>query len=189
MSRRHPDAHPDRDDPMSYSLDELSREADVTTRTIRYYIAEGLLPPPNSIGRNARYSQEHLDRLRVISQLKEHYLPLKEIRSRLAGMSPGQIRRTAEGLQRQAPRPVEASAGIAADASIARALQESAPEYAAGARQPAPHVRTKAPPETRSWKRIPISGEAELLISDEAWARHGDKIGSALNWIRRMLDE
>lgn len=181
MSRR----HPDRDDTTSYSLDELAREVGVTSRTVRYYIAEGLLPPPDSIGRNARYSREHLDRLRVIGQLKEQYLPLKEIRSRLAEMTPEEIRRAAQAHARRAAPPAVSSA----DASIAHVIQESAPEYAVRARQSAPHARTQAPPEARSWKRIPISGEAELLISEEAWDRHGDKVGSALNWIRRMLDE
>ncbi len=189
MSRRHPDEHPDRDDSTSYSLDELAREVDVTTRTVRYYIAEGLLPPPDSIGRNARYSREHLDRLRVIGQLKEQYLPLKEIRSRLAEMTPDEIRHAARTSGRRSAPPVASSADLSADAYIARALREPAPEYAVRARQSPRRVRTEAPPEMRSWKRIPISGEAELLISEEAWTRHGDKIGSALNWIRRMLDE
>lgn len=189
MSRRHPEEHPERDDTTSYSLDELAREVGVTTRTVRYYIAEGLLPPPDSIGRNARYSRDHLDRLRVIGQLKEQYLPLKEIRTRLAGMAPEQIRRAARNRERRSAPPVASSADLPADAYIARALRESAPDYGARARESAPRVRAQAPPETRSWKRIPISGEAELLISEEAWTRHGDKIGSALNWIRRMLNE
>lgn len=189
MSRRHPDEHPDRDEATSYSLDELAREVGVTPRTVRYYIAEGLLPPPDSIGRNARYSREHLDRLRVIGRLKEQYLPLKEIRSRIAEMAPEQIRRAARIREPRSAPPVASSADLPADAYIARALRESTPEYGVRAKDSAPRVRTQASPETRSWKRIPISGEAELLISEEAWTRHGDKIGSALNWIRRMLNE
>lgn len=181
MSRR----HPDRDDTTSYSLDELAREVGVTARTVRYYIAEGLLPPPDSIGRKARYSRDHLDRLRVIGQLKEQYLPLKEIRARLAEMTPEEIRQSARDHERRAASPAVSSD----DASISHVLEESAPEYTVRARQASPRARTQASPETRSWKRIPISGEAELLISEEAWDRHGDKVGSALNWIRRMLDE
>ena len=88
MSGRHPDQRSHPDDASSFSLDELASEADVTPRTIRYYIAEGLLPPPDSPGRNARYSQEHLDRLRLIASMKDRYLPLKEIRRTLASMPP-----------------------------------------------------------------------------------------------------
>jgi hypothetical protein len=55
MSRRRSDPYSDHGDDTSYSLDELTSLADVTTRTVRYYIAEGLLPPPATIGRNASY--------------------------------------------------------------------------------------------------------------------------------------
>ncbi|MCC6705677.1 MAG: MerR family DNA-binding transcriptional regulator, partial [Thermomicrobiales bacterium] len=33
-----------------YSLQELSDAAGVSPRTVRYYIAEGLLPPPEPAG-------------------------------------------------------------------------------------------------------------------------------------------
>lgn len=66
-----------------YTISELAREAKVTPRTIRYYTTEGLLPQPGSQGRYARYTQEHLERLRQIALLKEQYLPLHIIRERL----------------------------------------------------------------------------------------------------------
>ena len=75
-----------------YTLDELSKLADVTPRTVRYYIAEDLLPPPIVGGRNATYSQEHLDRLVAIGGLKAMYLPLREIRHRLNTLTPEQMR-------------------------------------------------------------------------------------------------
>ena len=53
----------------------------INPRTIRSYIQQGLLSGPDSLGRNARYSDYHLKRLRVIRTLKEvHHLPLSEIR-------------------------------------------------------------------------------------------------------------
>lgn len=189
MSRRHPDEHPDRDASPSYSLDELSREAGVTPRTIRYYIAEGLLPPPESIGRNARYGQEHLDRLRLIDQLKAQYLPLKEIRTRLASMSPEAISRAAKVPERPAHasrRPPRASS---AEDYVASVLREASPAYDARAMERPPRPAMQAPPQDRSWKRIPISADAELLITDDAWDRRGDRIRTAITWIRRMLNE
>lgn len=190
MSRRHPDDHPDRDDPASYSLDELAREADITPRTIRYYIAEGLLPPPESIGRNARYGQDHRDRLRLIGQLKDQYLPLKEIRARIGAMSPEDIRRAAASQQRHAVASRRTPRASSAEQYVASALEESAAEYHARPRRSmARSAFAQEPIPDRSWKRIPISGEAELLITDDAWDRRGDKIRSAITWIRRMLDE
>lgn len=66
---------------------ELAQRAEVTPRTIRYYIAEGLLPPPSGTGPHRLYAADHLLRLQAIKRLKEQYLPLAEIRRRLAGAS------------------------------------------------------------------------------------------------------
>ena len=40
---------------IEYSLQELADLADVTPRTIRYYIVQGLLPSPEGAGPAARY--------------------------------------------------------------------------------------------------------------------------------------
>ena len=74
------------------TLGELTTAADVSVRTVRYYIAEGLLPPPEGSGPASAYTQGHLDRLRLIQRLKEAYLPLKEIRRRLSGLSDEEVR-------------------------------------------------------------------------------------------------
>jgi DNA-binding transcriptional MerR regulator len=73
------------------TLSELTRAAGVSIRTVRYYIAEGLLPPPIGAGPRAAYTRGHLDRLRLIARLKDAYLPLKEIRRHLAGRSDADI--------------------------------------------------------------------------------------------------
>src|ERR687893_789744 len=74
------------------TLGELTAAADVSVRTIRYYIAEGLLPPPEGSGPGSAYTAGHLDRLLLIQRLKEAYLPLKEIRRRLSGLSDDEVR-------------------------------------------------------------------------------------------------
>src|SRR5919107_3546863 len=74
------------------TLGELTAAADVSVRTVRYYIAEGLLPPPEGSGPGSAYTQGHLDRLLLIQRLKEAYLPLKEIRRRLSGLSDDEVR-------------------------------------------------------------------------------------------------
>jgi DNA-binding transcriptional MerR regulator len=74
------------------TLGELTAAADVSVRTVRYYIAEGLLPPPEGSGPGSSYARGHLDRLRLIQRLKEAYLPLKEIRRRLSGLSDDEVR-------------------------------------------------------------------------------------------------
>ncbi|MEO5952639.1 MAG: MerR family transcriptional regulator [Chloroflexia bacterium] len=64
------------------TIQELADRAEVTTRTIRYYVEQGVLPPPG-YGRPAEYTYEHVQRLALIKRLKEQYLPLDEIRDTL----------------------------------------------------------------------------------------------------------
>jgi len=75
-----------------YQINELAKKAGVSVRTIRFYIDEGLLPPPPTQGRYASYSDEYLERLELIRLLKERFLPLKEIRVRLEGLSQADVR-------------------------------------------------------------------------------------------------
>lgn len=63
-----------------YDLAELSDITDVSVRTVRYYIQQGLLPSPETRGPGARYSQEHVERIRMIKRLQLEHLPLAEIR-------------------------------------------------------------------------------------------------------------
>ena len=72
------------------TIAELAEEADVTPRTIRYYVEQGLLPPPGR-GRIAEYTEEHLQLLGLIGRLKRHYLPLEEIRDMLQRLSREEI--------------------------------------------------------------------------------------------------
>jgi DNA-binding transcriptional MerR regulator len=70
------------------TIAELAERAGVTPRTIRYYVAEGLLPPPGGSGQHRVYGQAHLDRLQAIRNLKAAYLPLHEIRRKLVAAYP-----------------------------------------------------------------------------------------------------
>jgi DNA-binding transcriptional MerR regulator len=66
---------------------DLIRESGLPRETIHYYLVEGLLQPAIKTGRNtALYTDDHLDRLRKIQELRErHFLPLKAIRAVLDG--------------------------------------------------------------------------------------------------------
>lgn len=75
------------------TISELADAAGVTVRTIRYYVNEGLLPPPEQRGRYALYETWYLDRLELISRWKDAYLPLKEIRTRIEPLSNEDVRR------------------------------------------------------------------------------------------------
>lgn len=64
---------------MEYEVAEIAREAGVSVDTIRYYQTSGLLPHPERRGRKAVYSDEHLERLRIIRQMAARGLSLRVI--------------------------------------------------------------------------------------------------------------
>ena len=60
-------------------LAELAKQAGVSPRTVRLYIARGLLPGPLRRGKGALYGQEHLQRLAKIRDLQAEGLTLRDI--------------------------------------------------------------------------------------------------------------
>ena len=90
-------------DKESYLINQLAERAGVTVRTIRYYVNEGLLPPPQTKGRYSAYDEDYLYRIRLIKFYKESYLPLSRIRELLDGMTPEEIRATVEKYEKEPP--------------------------------------------------------------------------------------
>ena len=74
-------------DDTSYTIADLARLTGLNVRTIRYYLAQGLIPASGESGPGAHYGQGHLDRLRLTKRLQRQHLPLAEIRGRLASLS------------------------------------------------------------------------------------------------------
>src|SRR5215216_1290060 len=212
------------------TLSELTAAADVSIRTVRYYIAEGLLPPPEGSGPGSSYTRGHLDRLRVIQRLKEAYLPLKEIRRRLSGLADDEVRsllaaggsRTAPGTSPTAEMLYDESLAGARDylallesreqyrtepmalqfsaAAVPEAVAqtESAPgpqpARSRGPRAAVTQARTSPEREepvassgTGLWHRIPLGDDAELVISDQVYERHRDRIDWLVRWARKVF--
>jgi DNA-binding transcriptional MerR regulator len=99
------------------TISELARKAGVSVRTIRYYINQGLLPAPEMRGAYTIYDEHYIDLLRLIGFLKQAHFPLKKIRSLVAGLSHGEVRR----LLREYEEPLEIQ-------SPSRAAARSAPQ-------------------------------------------------------------
>ena len=72
----------------SRTLAELSEDSGIPARTIRFYIARGLLDGPVKAGRGAVYTAEHLARLEKIKQLQAEGRMLAEIVHDLSGGPP-----------------------------------------------------------------------------------------------------
>src|SRR5450432_3793535 len=71
-----------------YSLAEVVERSALPARTIRWYQSEGLLPKPAKNGRDAVYGPEHVERLRLIAELRDRGLTLVAIRDLLKGERP-----------------------------------------------------------------------------------------------------
>jgi DNA-binding transcriptional MerR regulator len=82
----------DDSDSSSYTIDDLAGETGFDRRVIRSFIEQGLLRGPDSMGRYARYSKTHLDRLLAIKALKNvQGMPINEVRRALLSMSHNDI--------------------------------------------------------------------------------------------------
>jgi DNA-binding transcriptional MerR regulator len=73
----------ERSETAPYALADLAHLSSLSERTIRFYQAEGLLPAPQRQGRDARYDDGHLERLRIIGELQDRGFTLKSIRQLL----------------------------------------------------------------------------------------------------------
>jgi len=81
------DAEPITDDePSGMTLEELAETTGVAPRTIRFYQAEKLLQKPErdrKDARVARYGPDHVERLRLVGELRDRGLKLPAIRNLL----------------------------------------------------------------------------------------------------------
>jgi len=171
-----------------YSISELSDAGSVTARTIRYYVAEGLLAPPGRGGRGATYNEEHLARLELIKRLKEEYLPLQEIATLLRGLDREAVSELLKQKQRtgSAPRSsaknylkdlLEVSGGAASDS---------------GRLRPQVEARTRLEneiPEGVGWRRLVVDEGVELHIREDRLGRDINKVRQLFQFARALFQK
>jgi DNA-binding transcriptional MerR regulator len=68
-----------------FSIQDLADLGDVSRRTVRYYVQEGLIPAPLGVGRGRHYGQPHLDRLLKVKALQAAGRTLDDIKATLGG--------------------------------------------------------------------------------------------------------
>jgi DNA-binding transcriptional MerR regulator len=171
----------------TFGLTDLAREADVTPRTVRYYIGQGLLPGPVGQGPAAQYSSSHVDRLRVIKRLQLQHLPLAEIRSRLEELDEAEIAHLAAEVEPGTGGDPGAQPARSALAYIRGVLGERPPSseaappqarylalqpMASRVREPTTDYLLKPPPpkprppgsDRSTWERISLAPDIELHV-------------------------
>jgi DNA-binding transcriptional MerR regulator len=187
------------DDP--YSITDLARLSGVTPRTVRYYVAQGLLPSPEQAGPNTRYGEGHLARLRLIRRLQQEHLPLAEIRGRLARLTDDEVEGlVAAGTERPIePTPAQAllfvqdlmaqsgvkpRVAMARDVPLARASAVYEPQIPDG--YPQPSLPASAPVAPSLPAMVPSEPRGPG-IDRSTWERHALSPDVELH-VRRPLD-
>lgn len=188
----------------SWTIEELADEVGVPVRTIRYYIAEGMLPGPGSRGKGTTYSEDHLQRLQLIRRLVEQRVPLADVRQLVERLSPDETEqllaedeRRSEQLQKlaQTPSPAAYVAGLLARARASR-QGKSSPALPSPSVHPGGEQRKTVPAATGSqpadavpavaaseeWQRYIVAPGLELHVRRDLLPRYRDVV-------ERILDE
>ena len=79
MVARIPKASPKASGAPGWTIDELARRGNTTTRNVRAFQARALLPPPGLQGRVGYYGERHLERLRTVDGLQRRGFSLAGI--------------------------------------------------------------------------------------------------------------
>jgi len=179
----------------TYTLTDLAKLADVTPRTIRFYITSGLLPSPGQQGPSTRYDDAHLELLRVIKKLQNAHLPLAEIRARLRSITDKEIATIASSTDGDSPTDsavdyIRRVMG-APTASLPPAPAASTPAPAASIPEPLLNRTVAMEPEAKrsQWERIPLDPDVELHIRRPLTRQHNKRVERLITIARQLFEE
>jgi DNA-binding transcriptional MerR regulator len=171
-----------------YSLTELADLAGVTPRTVRYYLAQGLVPAVGQSGPGSKYDTGHLARLRLIRRLQTEHLPLAEIRRRLDDLGDEDIRDLAGDEEPAAP------VGSALEylrtvlgTGASRVAERPAPAYASTPAAPPEAPATRM--ERSQWERIVLAPDIELHIRRPLPRAQNKRVDRLVTIARELLEE
>ena len=183
-----------------YLIHELAKMANVTVRTIRYYTDEGLLPQPILHGKYAYYTDDHLRRLELIRQMKEAFLPLREIRQTLNTLSEEEVteklkNQNTGSIQQQFVQPAASSPepGKSARDYIDRIMERQSGfrTHAQTAPPPPSASRSKAPAQSsladENWRRIELAPGVELHILEQTHSWDAQTIQQIKEYIHNLI--
>jgi DNA-binding transcriptional MerR regulator len=203
-------------DPSTLTLAELAAAAGLQARTLRSWVAQGLLPGPLSRGPLARYPAEALPRVLAVRAMRDRLgMPLAAIRQELLVATPAQLEAHAAKAAGLAPEAPDAEATAETALDYLRALRSRVPaapspplamsmrpEPPASMPQPAPPVsgfaaleqqlgegRASPPRKTRAeeWLRLPITPDVELAVRAPLDAEQRTRLERCADLIRHIL--
>ena len=151
-----------------FDLKTLCERADVTPRTVHFYVQQGLLPPAGAPGPGAHYGEGHVSRLRLIRLLQKQHLPLAEIAKRMKGLTDAQV----DELVAEAKGRRQADRGSALDYIRDVLAESSAPASTLASWDSRhsvvmPRLAASAPhpqPGRSQWERFTLTDGIELHV-------------------------
>ncbi|WP_165943613.1 helix-turn-helix domain-containing protein [Roseicella aquatilis] len=172
------------------TLAELAAASGLEPRTIRSWVAGGLLPGPRSRGPGARYPADTLERLLAIRGMRDRLgMPLAAIRQELLVATPEQLQAHAARAAALAPEPTQPAPAASSALDYLRGLRErTAPEPMAEAATPSPRPlpadTPESPPSHQGSLALPPTGfealERRLAVTRRPPARKA----RAEEWLR-----
>lgn len=96
------------DNDARYAVGDLATLGGVSRRTVRYYVQQGLIPPPEGLGRGNHYGPAHLEALLRVKAMQERGQTLDDIRRSLQGRAGPASRTDAAGPVAPPVRPAMA---------------------------------------------------------------------------------
>lgn len=189
------------------SLSDLAAASGIEARTIRSWVAQGLLPAPLNRGPAARYQADTLERVLAIRAMRDVLgMPLAEIRKELLVASPDQIRAYASrapGSAQEAALPTAASSALDYISALrSRPSVASKPPPPTAAPPAAPPLqgfdalehrlgqgRSEPARKARAeeWLRIPITPDVELAVRAPLDAEQRVRLERCADLIRDIL--
>ena len=141
-------------------------------RTVRYYLAEGLVPPAEEKqGTASVFEFRHLLQLLVVKKLQAEGLPIRAIRELVTGKTERQLERLLGAEQGQARGTSARGEAL----SYLESLLQKSPSAPPPSQAPAPppqQAYQSAPPSppsgslTGTWSRVELEPGLELHVSD-----------------------
>lgn len=176
-----------------YSISELVEASGVKTRTIHFYIKEGLIESPCKKGGRSKYFESHLLRLRLLEQLKQSGIKLSRIKEILSSLSDEEVRNhlVAENKDELFLYANVGSKHVSSNNEQSFYAKESTPEYGA-AKEQAPLVKTKKRHKSSGeevWKRINIRNGIEVCLRDDLPEHMRLKMETIIEYIRNQIPD
>ena len=136
-----------------------SARAAPSARSVRFYVANGLLDRPEGTGTSATYGYRHLLQLLAIKIRQREGQSLETIKREMAGIA-------GDALERRVAQSLAPALGVGADATRARDDD---------------HQRSLA------WRRLPVADGIELHVRDDSPAAREQALVAMRDAIRGAL--